>query len=230
MTSVQEFLSRNGFLVALVYLTLVSAGFFVAGAVSNHNLEFWYLLWNLFLAWIPLLIGLWLVQVIKTKPWSGWQGMILSLIWLAFLPNSFYMISDFIHLQDYQRVDVVYDTAMFASFVLTSLFLGYASLHLVHVELARRFRNRITAWVWISAILALCSFAIYLGRDLRWNSWDVLTSPAGILFDVSDIVLHPTEHMLAFTTTLTFFVLLLSVYIVVWQFVRKPHVTYKAPR
>jgi uncharacterized membrane protein len=65
---------------------------------------------------------------------------------------------------------------------------------------------------------------------LRWNTWDVLTSPAGILFGVSDIVLHPFGHMLAFTTTLTFFVLLTSVYIVIWQFARRNEAVHQAPR
>jgi uncharacterized membrane protein len=226
----RSFLGRYGFLVSLVYLTVVCAGFFVAGAISNHSLEFWYLLWNLFLAWLPLVFALWLVRMLHHKAWSSWQGMVLSLLWLGFLPNSFYMVSDFIHLQDYQRVDIVFDTAMFASFVLTSLFLGYVSLYLVHVELAKRLRGSMAAWVWVSLVLALCSFAIYLGRDLRWNTWDILVSPAGILFDVSDIVLHPTGHVLALTTTLTFFVFLISVYIVIWQFVRKSQSTYRASR
>jgi uncharacterized membrane protein len=53
------------------------------------------------------------------------------------------------------------------------------------------------------------------------NSWDIFVAPSGILFDVSDIVVHPVVHGLAFTTTLAFFMLLLSVYIVVWEFARQ---------
>lgn len=219
---IRGFLGRYGFLVSLVYLTFVSAGFFAVGAFTNHSLEFWYLLWNLFLAWIPLLLALWLMHMLEHKMWSSWQGIVLSLLWLGFLPNSFYMVSDFLHLQDYQRVNIVFDTMMFASFVLTGLFLGYVSLYLVHTELAKRFKSRLTSWLWVAVILLVCSFAIYLGRDLRWNTWDILVSPAGILFDVSDIALHPIGNALAFTTTLTFFVFLISVYIVIWQFVRKP--------
>jgi uncharacterized membrane protein len=226
---VRELLNEYGFVVSLVYLTCVSACLFAAGAISNHSLELWYLMWNLFLAWVPLFFVLWLLHMLRRKPWSSWEGICLSLLWLGFLPNSFYMVSDFIHLQDYQRMDLVFDTAMFASFVLTSLFLGYASLYLVHVELARRLKSHVSAWLWISSILLLCSFAIYLGRDLRLNTWDILVSPPGILFDVSNVFLHPTAYGIAFTTTVTFFALLMSVYIVVWQFVRKPHARYKAP-
>lgn len=226
----QYFLGQYEFLPSLVFLTLVSGGLFLAGAISNHNLEFWYLSWNLFLAWLPLVFVIWLLHVLKSRAWSSWQGMGLSLLWLGFLPNSFYMVSDFIHLQDYQRVDIVFDTAMFASFVLTGLFLGYASLCLVHTELTKRLHSLVSSWAWVSTIMLLCSFAVYLGRDLRLNTWDLLVSPAGILFEVSDIVLHPTNHVLAFTTTLTFFVLLMSVYVAVWQIARKPKVAYRVPR
>lgn len=223
----KDFTSRYGFLLSLAYLTFVSVGLFVMGAVSNHSWELWYLMWNVFLAWIPLGLAIWLVKMLRRKPWSSFQGMLLSLLWIGFLPNSFYMVSDYLHLQDYARVDVVFDTVTFTSFVLTGLFLGYSSLYLIHLELAKRLRSQLNTWLAISFVLLVCSFAIYLGRDLRLNTWDLLVSPAAILFDVSDIVLNPTYHAHAFTTTITFFVFLLSVYIVVWQFVRKPRLVYK---
>jgi uncharacterized membrane protein len=61
-------------------------------------------------------------------------------------------------------------------------------------------------------MLWLSSFAIYLGRDLRWNSWDVLVNPAGFLFYLSERVIDPMDHPEAFTTTLMFFVFLAGVY------------------
>jgi uncharacterized membrane protein len=84
---------------------------------------------------------------------------------------------------------------------------------LVHTELLRRVSRRATHTL-IELVLVLCSFAIYIGRDLRWNSWDILTHPASVLFDVSDRVLNPREHPQVITTTLSFFVLLSSMYIV----------------
>ncbi|HSX23761.1 MAG TPA: DUF1361 domain-containing protein, partial [Candidatus Saccharimonadales bacterium] len=70
----------------------------------------------------------------------------------------------------------------------------------------------------ITCVFALISFAIYLGRSLRWNTWDLLVNPAGLLFDISERVLHPLSHPQVFVTTLTFFVLLTSIYLVVWNF------------
>jgi uncharacterized membrane protein len=72
----------------------------------------------------------------------------------------------------------------------------------------------------VAITLLLCSFAIYLGRDLRWNSWDILINPGSLLFDVSDRFLHPGAHPRTFVTTLTFFVLLGTFYIVVRSLAR----------
>ena len=209
-----------GFVWPLVLLTLVSVGFFVVGAIENRSLVFWYLIWNLFLAWLPLVFVLWLLPVIRRYGWTSWLGILLTLLWLNFLPNSFYMVSDFIHLQDYSRINIVFDAVMFAAFVITGLLVGFTSLYLIHLELIKRIK-RVNAWGWMSLVLALCSFAIYLGRDLRMNSWDILTNPAGILFDVTDPIVNPRAHVLAFTTSLTFFVFLITMYVVVWHLVRQ---------
>ena len=155
-------------------------GLFAYGAWRNHSLTYDYLLWNLMLAWVPLALGLWLVRVLKSKLWSSWEGLIVSLLWIGFLPNSFYMVSDFIHIQDVQTVDVLYDAVMFTSFIFTSVILGFSSLYLVHGEFRKRFSARASSGL-IAVILLLCSFAIYIGRDLRWNSWDIMPNPTGLL-------------------------------------------------
>lgn len=220
-----------GFVWPLALLSGLSVGFFLVGAVENKSTDFWFLVWNLFLAWLPLVFVLWLLHVIKRYGWTSWLGIVLSILWVNVLPNSFYMVSDFIHLQDYQRVNVVFDAVTFSLFVLSGLLLGYTSLYLVHKQLSLRIKQP-KAWSLIAGILLLCSFAIYLGRDLRMNSWDILTNPAGILFDITDPIINPRAHVLAFTTTVTFFVFLSCLYIVVWQLSRAletqedPHLLY----
>lgn len=195
--------------------TLTSVVLFATGALSNHDAEFAYLIWNLFLAWIPLLIVLWLERILHRKLWSSWQALAITLLWVGFLPNSFYMITDYVHLQDVQRVDLLSDVVMFTSFIFNGVVLGLLSLHLVHQELLRRLSKRSSALL-IGAVLLLCSFAIYIGRDLRWNTWDILANPSGVLVDVSNRVLSPRAHPQVVSTTLSFFVLLASVYTVSW--------------
>lgn len=208
--------ARERVVMSLVGLTGVSGLLFIAGVMANHNFQFAYLVWNLFLAWLPFLVSAWLLNSLRVRLWSSRLPFGLTLLWLLLLPNSFYMISDFVHIQDVMRQSLLYDVVMFTSFIFTAALLGFCSLYMIHAELRKRLSLQLSSSL-IGLIIFLCSFAIYLGRDLRWNSWDVLVNPAGILFDVSDHLIHPLQHGDMFTTTCSFFVLLGSLYIVGWQ-------------
>jgi uncharacterized membrane protein len=207
---------RLGF--SLAGASLVSVGFWIVAAVTQHRMHEVYLIWNLFLAWLPLLFAVLLARMLKRKAWSSWEGLLLTFLWLVFLPNSFYMVSDFIHLREVPESAVLYDAVMFASFIFCGATFGFLSLFLVHGQLRRRMSRRRTTAT-LGTILLLCSFAIYLGRNLRWNSWDILINPAGLLFDVSDRVLHPLAHRQTFSITLSFFVMLVTLYALVWQII-----------
>lgn len=203
--------ARRQFVYALLIMTAVSLALFAADAWRNRSLFDAYLVWNLFLSWLPLLFAARLMVVLRSKLWSGWEALAFSVLWLVFLPNSFYMISDYIHLQDVPSVDILFDAVMLTSFVSTALIIGFSSLYMVHVQLVRRLKARL-AGVSIGVILLLCGFAIYLGRDLRWNSWDLFVNWGGLLFDVSDRLLHPRAYPGMFLTTLSFAVLLGALY------------------
>jgi uncharacterized membrane protein len=208
---------RTQFIAALGLASLVSVGFFGYGVWHYQSATYEYFIWNLFLAWLPLLFAAWLVAMLRRRLWSSWQAMGVTVLWLMFLPNSFYMISDFIHLQEIQGSDLLlYDALMFTSFIYVGVLLGFSSLYMVHLELKRRFSSIVAAG-WMALTLLTSSFAIYLGRDLRWNSWDVLTNPGGLLFDISDRVLHPSAYPEMFITVISFFVLLLTMYGLAWR-------------
>lgn len=209
--------SRLG--LALGCSSLVSVALFGVGAVRDHSVRFDYLVYNLFLAWIPLGLTLWLVHMLRTRLWSSWPSFLLTLFWLGFLPNTFYMISDYIHIQDITNGDLLYDIIMFSSFILNAFILGLVSLFLIHSELRKRVSLHVSWWM-MSAAIFLVSFAIYIGRDLRWNTWDVFLNPASILFDVSDRLLNPRGHPEMFSTTLGFSMLISSTYVVIWYLAR----------
>jgi uncharacterized membrane protein len=208
--------SRAQFIAALGISTLVSLGLLGYGALRNHSGEYAYLSWNLLLAWLPLIFAFKLVEVLRRKLWSSWEAIGFSLLWLLFLPNSFYMISDFIHLSEIPRVDLLFDVVMFTSFIYTGVMLGFSSLYLVHMEFRRRFSRR-SAAAWIVSTTFLCSIGIYIGRDLRWNSWDILTNPGGLLFDVSDRLFRPSDFPQMIVTIVSFTVLLTSMYGLLWR-------------
>jgi uncharacterized membrane protein len=209
-------------LTALGILSAVSI-FFLLGRIRTFNsYHYWFMIWNLVLAWLPLLFAwAWLLYIRKNRVLSV-IGITLLLLWLGFLPNSFYLITDFIHVRQASQVTVLYDVAMLGSFTATGLILGYVSLALVHMELLKRMR-RDYAHAIVGAVLFLCSFAIYLGRFLRWNTWDVLVNPIGILLSFSGQYSQSFVKTEIFSTTVTFFVLLASIYLVCWQLVRAFH-------
>lgn len=205
------------------YALLVSNGLglllYLGRVADTHEWRYWYLFWNLALAWLPLGLAWWLVQRLQHKPWRNAVNVILTLLWLGFLPNSFYVVSDLIHLQSTGEVSLLYDAVLFFSFIFNGFVSGFISLYIIHRELLNRLK-RIDAHAVVGVIILICSFAIYLGRNLRWNTWDVLVNPAGILFDVSDRLINPIAHPQAFVTTITFTFLIGSMYAVVWQLVR----------
>lgn len=214
---------KNQFVLALLVASAVTLSLFTVRWLRNGTAQYSYLVWNLLLAWLPLLFALWLARVLRSKLWSSWEALLVSMLWLIFLPNSFYMVSDFIHLKNIGTVDLLYDAVMFTSFVYLGLTIGFSSLYLVHIKLKQRF-NAVVSGSWIGLVLLLASFAIYLGRDLRWNSWDILTNPAGLLFDISDRALQPSGYGQIIVTVFSFFALLMSMYMVLWsgaRFIRK---------
>jgi uncharacterized membrane protein len=216
-------LKRSDRATQFVLMLLVASGasivLLLADSLHNQSFYFAYLIWNLFLAWLPLLFAWWLVSILQRKLWSSWQALGVSALWLAFLPNSFYMISDFIHLREVSEADLLFDAVMLTSFIFVAVILGVSSLYLVHREVIKRYSPS-TSNAWLATVLLLCSYAIYLGRDLRWNSWDLLANPGGLLFDVSDRFLHPASYPEMFLTTGIFLLLLSVLYGLAWYAIR----------
>lgn len=200
----------------LLLSTLLSIGLFMARVVVTGSMRFDFMLWNLFLGWLPLFFALWLQRRLGHSLWFGWQNLLLTGAWLGFLPNSFYLITDLIHLNNTGEIMKLYDAVMMMSFIMNGLVLGYASVYVLHIELLQRVRRR-WAHTFIGLVFLSCGFAIYLGRYLRWNTWDILLNPFGLLFDVSDRFVNPVVHSETFVVTLTFFGLLASFYAVIYQ-------------
>ena len=212
----RETSSKQQLVLALLISSLVGVLLFIYVAIQNHSMVYDYLLWNLFLAWLPFVIAGRLIHVLKYKLWSSWEAIILSLFWIVFLPNSFYMITDFIHLEAIPTSNVIYYAITFSSIIYTAVVLGLVSLYLIHMEIRKRLKPRWSA-LSIAAILASSSVAIYIGRDLRWNSWDILTNPGGIIFDISDRLIHISDYPTIIATAGLFFILLLSMYFLAWS-------------
>ncbi|MBC7921842.1 MAG: DUF1361 domain-containing protein [Ferruginibacter sp.] len=167
-----------------------------------------FLVWNLFLAWIPVVAAYFLQRVFAKNP-SNWPRLLaLGLVWLLFLPNSPYLLTDFVHLEDRSMsghdIHLLYDAALIFAFALTGLLNGFVSLYWVHRALNRVLHQRL-GWLLVVGILALTGYGVYLGRVLRWNSWDVVTNPRSLAKDVLLGITHSTA--LSLTTLFAGFLL-----------------------
>lgn len=218
--------SQQDVFITLLLSSSVSLVLLAVRIIVTDTWHLWFLSWNLFLAWLPLLFAFWLKIRLSHKKIPTWKELILGGLWLIFLPNSFYIISDLIHLQSSGEVSVLYDTAMITSFVLNGLLLGYLSLYIVHLKIKRYF-SATTAYFIAHFVLLLSGFAIYLGRYLRWNTWDVIINPAGLAFDVSDRIINPGTHIHTFIVTGVFYILLGSVYAVIYRLAQIAYSTNK---
>jgi uncharacterized membrane protein len=147
--------------------------------VMTGERDFRFLVWNLILAWAPLVfagIAHWAYASREVIGRRGWLVAFLTL-WLLFFPNAPYLVSDLKHLSmPRPEAPLWFDSVLVGSFVLTGITAGFASLVLVH-DLARRRFGAAGAWALISLASVASGFAIYLGRFVRLNSWDVLTRP-----------------------------------------------------
>ncbi len=155
--------------------------------------HFLFLIWNLFLACVPLFASR-LLRAAHAKRIPDVMQLGLVAVWLIFLPNAPYILTDLVHLQASSPHLYWYDMALLLSCGGVGLMLGYTSMFDVHQIVESRFGARL-AWVVVSATLLLSGFGIYLGRVLRWNSWDVVTNPRGLFDSIADYVLNPAAYL-----------------------------------
>ena len=166
---------RSRVILPLAALLAASAWCVVLLAVRKHEFgaaAYPYLVWNLTLAWIPLLLAILLVSSYARRG-STLELVAVGAAWLLFLPNAPYVLTDFIHLGEAHRL---YDTILIGSFAFTGLALGFASLLLVQLVVTRA-GGALLGWVTALGALFFASVGIYLGRVLRFNSWDAIQRP-----------------------------------------------------
>lgn len=200
----------------LALATIASYILFIPLVLQGQGRSYSYLPINLLLSWVAFAVMLALRMCIRKKLWSSWTCLGLTAAWLFFLPNTFYMMSDYIHLQDVPGHQLLYAVAVFSSFILNSFILGLLSLYGIHRELVQRV-SRMAAYLIIELIILSCSYGIYIGRELRWNTWDVVANAPSLIFDVSDRLIHPSGHPTMLPLTLGFFVFISTTYIMLWQ-------------
>jgi uncharacterized membrane protein len=170
--------------------------------------HFGFLILNLLLAWIPALAGAIVHKV------DGRGALLVLGVWLAFLPNAPYLVTDLIHLRA-RSVPLWFDAAMLVTFAGTGLVLGAVSMDLVRERLAGVIGGfGATALVALST--PLVGLGVYLGRFPRWNSWDLATRPDAVLLDIAARVVDPMAHPRTWAVTAVFGALMFATWFAVY--------------
>ncbi|MGN6490988.1 MAG: DUF1361 domain-containing protein [Agriterribacter sp.] len=166
-----------------------------------------YLIWNLFLAWLPFALSL-LLNKTYIKQWLYYLVLV---VWLLFFPNAPYIITDFFHLEPRSPVPYWYDLLILFWASWNGCILGFISLMNVERSLSNRYSRK---WVNMSVyiFIILCAFGVYAGRFLRWNSWDVVANPHDIVNDVKFIALNPEDNLRTWGVTFFFSLLMIVCY------------------
>lgn len=174
----------TGFTVTLILLRVGFTG----------RLTYLFLVWNLFLAWVPLGVTLF----IRHKNEMSRMGfLLLGFVWLMFLPNAPYILTDLFHLKRNQGAPFWFDWLVLLSAGWTGLLLGLLSLRGMEQEVSRRIaqsKSRNLGFIrrlFVPVTLLLTAFGVYLGRFERTNSWEVMTNPFGVFSDVCAALTTP---------------------------------------
>lgn len=168
-------------------LTLVCASTLGVALVAARTVLTWrgqhlYLVWNLFLAWIPLLLAL-RVEVLQQRGQSrDWRFWATAFAWLMFFPNAPYIFTDLTHLKMVAKTGWWTDLIIILLFAIIGLVLAFLSLHRMQGLVVRR-RGWLVGWAFVLIVAFVSGFGVYLGRFERWNSWDVVTNPLGLCAD-----------------------------------------------
>ena len=199
----------------LVGLALASLGCVALELVREHHyaaVDFRFLLWNLFLAWVPFVLALLVYDRYRRgKPLTRLLPALV--LWLLFLPNAPYIVTDFVHLSAARTPPLWFDGVELSAFAWTGMLLGFVSLYLVHAVVRHRFGGTI-GWAGVLGVLVLVSGGVFLGRVKRWNSWDVLTQPRSLLAQLHAHVADPASLARATGVTLAMTAALALAYLV----------------
>ncbi len=167
-----------------------------------------FLIWNIFLAWIPFAVSNYFAQYAHKQRWK--QATVFC-TWLLFFPNALYIVTDLVHLQDNGNAPLWFDVILLFTSSLAGLVLAFSSLNNAEKYLQMKFSKRLVA-ILMPCILFISSYGVYLGRFRRWNSWDVVQSPLALAEDIMASILFPADHIRTWAVTVTLTLLFSLIY------------------
>ncbi len=202
------YLSRTDAEQILILSNLFSVGLVIFRMIYTGHLLFAFLVWNLFLAFVPYVISR---QMTEASIRSKWKFLFYVFVWLLFVPNAFYIITDLFHLDINETVPLWYDLALLLSFAWSGILFGILSVRQMEKLFEKHFSKKFDL-LFILPVMALNGFGIYIGRYLRFNSWDVITNPLQLIQDIIYLFIHPLRNRFDWSMIVCYTLLLTLIY------------------
>jgi uncharacterized membrane protein len=215
-------------IIALLVASAVCVGLVAARIVTTGSIRYAFLGWNLFLAWVPLVFAM-LAAGLHSRSGRSWNFYGCAGAWLLFYPNAPYIFTDLIHLTTRFHVNFWVDLVLILSCALTGLVVGFVSLFQMQCVVAQS-AGRIASWLFVGAVAGLSSFGVYLGRFLRFNSWDLLARPMELWRGIGGWVSDPMAHSTTYAFPVLFAVFLFTAYLMLYALTHlQPAATHVEP-
>jgi uncharacterized membrane protein len=181
--------------------------------IYTGAITFVFLEWNLFLAFVPYLISHWLMNkpAVLEKKWKFAVGFF---IWLVFIPNAFYILTDLFHLQENNDTPRWFDLLLILSFAWNGLLAGILSVRQMEKMVQVLYGNR-HEFIFLYPVMLLNALGIYIGRYLRYNSWDIITNPFHLMMDMFNLVAHPVLYKYGWAMILFYSVFIMILYMTI---------------
>lgn len=170
----------------------------IAILIRYYRPDFSYLNWNMFLALLALDAAS-LFAISRSKL----VRLLVGLVWLVFYPNTFYMLTDLVHMSPWlgevlQKEEPFFWFMLFVLAVLFGIHSGIESFQLVVQTL------KIKVWYWrylgMICLSSVSSLAIHIGRYARLNSWDLVVRPQLVIEELSkSLSMENLTFLLTFT-------------------------------
>lgn len=175
--------------------------------IKTDQYSFFFLLWNLFLAWLPLLI---IRQYKVSQPvLRRWSTIGTCLL---FLPNAPYIITDLFHLRKHLLAPLWFDTLLVFSFAFIGLFLFLRTLEELLSVLRPMVSSPVRFLILKAIILLSNGYGIYLGRYLRFNSWDLISNPFDLISSLGRSLFHEDHYRETLAISVAFSVFLYIIF------------------
>lgn len=191
--------------LTLKHWLLISCGFScslsVVRVIATGYYTYLFMGWNLFLAFVPYFITERFSHSIPLME-HKWKRILIVAVWLLFIPNSFYIITDLFHLDQFDAAPKWFDLLLLFSYAWNGLVLGLLSVRKMAI-IQQSIMGQRFAFLFIFIVMWLNAFGVYIGRFLRFNSWNIITNPFSLFAEVMEMIFYPLQNKMEWSMITT---------------------------